>query len=105
MMRFVIPRREYEKKTGLESIGAVKEVLFFDDFKEMCRTHAKYFTRQRVLRFPEVVVFLLNMLTKSLQIELERFLAVLKGHTSSVSVTQQAFGKARKQLSAATFTR
>ena len=45
------------------------------------------------------------MLTKSLQIELERFLAVLKGPSGSVSVTQQAFGKARKKLSEQTFIR
>lgn len=45
------------------------------------------------------------MLTKSLQIELERFLAVLKGPFSSVSITQQAFGKARKKLSEQTFIR
>jgi len=96
-------RREHEKKTGLEIIEAVKGLLFSDQLKETCRTKTKFFTRQRMLTFPVVVGFLLNMLTKSLQIELERFLAVLKGHSSSVSVTQQAFGKARKKLSAKTF--
>lgn len=45
------------------------------------------------------------MLTKSLQIELERFLAVLKGPSGSRSVTQQAFGTARKKLSEKTFIR
>jgi hypothetical protein len=89
----------------LEIVGAVKEVLFSDHLKKTCRTKPTYFTRQRILTFPVVVVFLLNMLTKSLQIELERFLAVLKGHASAVSVTQQAFGKARKKLSSETFIR
>ncbi len=94
-----------KKKTGLEIIEVMKAVLFSEHLKETCRTKAKYFTRKRVLTFPVVVVFLLNMLTKSLQRELARFLAVLKGHTSAVNVTQQAFGKARKKLSAETFIR
>jgi hypothetical protein len=39
------------------------------------------------------------MLTKTLQIELERFLKVLKKGTEAVTVTKQAFGKARKKFS------
>ncbi len=93
------------KKQGLTIIDSVKELLFSEQLKDTCRTKSTDFTRRRILTFPVVVGFLLNMLTKSLQIELERFLAVLKGHSCSVSVTQQAFGKARKKLSEKTFMR
>jgi hypothetical protein len=41
---------------------------------------------------------LLNMLTKTLQIEVERFLRLLKG-PEAVTVTKQAFGQARKKFS------
>lgn len=45
------------------------------------------------------------MLTKSLQLEIDRFLKVLKGTTSPVHVTAQAVGKARKKLSEQAFIR
>jgi hypothetical protein len=83
----------------------VKALLFSEEFKDTCRTKSTDFTRRRILTFTVVVGFLLNMLTKSLQVELERFLTVLKGPSGSGSVTQQAFGKARKKLSEKTFIR
>jgi hypothetical protein len=43
------------------------------------------------------------MLTKTLQVELNRFFKVLKGPTSAVNVSKQAFSKARQKLSAQTF--
>lgn len=79
--------------------------MFSEQFKEDCRTQPKFFTRKRLLVFPVLVGFFLNMLTKSLQIELDRFLKVLKGESSQVTVTAQAVGKARKKLSEQTFVR
>ncbi len=58
-----------KKKTGLEIIETVKRLMFSEQFKEECRTAPQYFTRKRLLMFPVVIGFLLNMLTKSLQIE------------------------------------
>ena len=55
--------------------------------------------------FPVMVGFLLNMLTKSLQLEIEQFLNVLKGGARPVSVTAQAVGKARKKFSEHAFIR
>lgn len=72
-------------------------------FKEQCRKKEKDFTRQRLLTFPVLVVFLLNMVTKTLQVELDRFFKVLKGPLSPVRVSKQAFSKARKKLSDQTF--
>ncbi len=45
------------------------------------------------------------MLTKTLQIELERFLKILKGETTTVSVTKQAFCQARQKFSEDAFIR
>lgn len=57
------------------------------------------------MTFPVLIGFLLNMLTKSLQLELEKFLKVLKGPTTAVTVTSQAFGQARQKCSEAPFIR
>jgi hypothetical protein len=79
--------------------------LYSQDFKEQCRTKEKYFTRKRILTFPVLVTFLLNMLTKTLQVELDRFLKILKGQSSPVRVSKQAFSQARQKLSEQAFLR
>ena len=58
-----------------------------------------------MLTFPVLVTFLLNMLTKTLQVELNRFLRLLTGRTSAVTVSKQAFSQARQKLSDQTFCR
>jgi hypothetical protein len=45
----------------------------------------------------------MNMLTKTLQVELDRFFKVLKGQASEVRVSKQAFSQARQKLSEKTF--
>jgi predicted permease len=80
-------------------------LLFSEQFKEECRKKSKYFTRKRILTFPVLIGFLLNLLTKSLQIELEKFLKVLKGPATEVSVTKQAFCQARQNFSERAFIR
>lgn len=96
---------DHEKKTGFAIIESVKTVLFSDQLKDECRTKSTYFTRKRILVFPVMVGLLLNMLTKSLQLEIERFFAVLKGRMGAVTVTAQAVSKARKKFSEQAFIR
>ncbi len=86
-------------------IESIKSLLFSKQFKEECRTKPTYFIRNRLLGFPVMIGLLLNMLTKSLQIEVERFFNVLKGTTSQMTVSAQAVGKARKKLSEQAFIR
>jgi hypothetical protein len=56
-----------------------------------------------MLTFPVLVVFLMNLLTKTLQVELDRFFKVLTGQTGKFSVSKQAFSQARQKLSEQTF--
>lgn len=58
-----------------------------------------------MLTFPVLIGFLLNMLTKTLQIELDKFLKVLKGQNTEVTVTNQAFCQARQRFSEQAFIR
>jgi hypothetical protein len=79
--------------------------LHAEYFKEQCRTKKKYFTRKRILRFPVLVSFLMNRLTRTIQVELNRFFKVLRGQSSDVRISKQAFSKARQKLSEQTFIR
>lgn len=55
--------------------------------------------------FPILIGFLLNMLTKTLQIELDKFFNVLKGESSPSAITKQAFCQARPKFSEQAFIR
>ncbi len=99
------------KKTGLAVIESLKALLISEDFKNRHRFKKKYFTRRRKLPLPVLVSFLLNMLTKTLQIELDRFFQVLKGldrpeqaaQVAPEEVSKHAFFKARKKVSEQAF--
>ncbi len=105
------------KKPGLAIIEALKTLLNSEDFKNQHRLKKKDFTRRRKLPFPVLIGFLLNMLTKTLQIELDRFFQVLRGLVRSEpgeqeeqgapsdaeTVSKQAFSKARMKVSEQAF--
>jgi Transposase DDE domain len=59
----------------------------------------KDFTRERLLTFPHMVLFLINLAKKSLQVNLNEFFKLI----NLPSITKQAFSKARKKLSPHTF--
>jgi hypothetical protein len=87
----------------LDIIESLKGLLHSQQLKEQCRNNDKDFTRRRILTFPILVVVLMNMLTKTLQVELTRFFKVLKGQRSDVQVSTQAFSQARQKLSETVF--
>lgn len=59
----------------------------------------KDFTRERILTFPRLILFFINLAKKSLQVNLNEFFKFM--HLPSV--TKQALNKARKKLSPETF--
>lgn len=68
-----------------------------EDYRRRNITKQTAFTRNRKLTFPVMIVLLLNLLTRTMQIELDDFFAnVLKADTDSV--TKQAFFKSRKNI-------
>lgn len=73
---------------------ALKEYIWSDFLKESGRMSEKNFVRECVLTFPVLVLFLINLVRKSLQISLNSFLETV--HLPSI--TKQAFSKARKKL-------
>lgn len=73
------------------------ELINSDDYCKRNITKQAAFTRNRKLTFPVMVVLLLNLLTRTMQIELDDFFEnVLEADNDSV--TKQAFFKARKNI-------
>jgi hypothetical protein len=87
-----------KKSKFLEAIEVCRGVLY--DFHFMCdsRTKSTYFTREgsSKLTFPEIILFVLNLVTKSLQIELNSFFDLIKKDGESIS--KQGFSQARKKI-------
>ena len=88
----------------VELLEMLKSLLFSDDFVERHRRNKKDFTRQRCLTFAIVVIFLLNLVKRALQDELDEFFKLLNGEEVAVRmVTKSAFTQARKKLKYETF--
>ncbi len=71
-------------------------------FKIECKMNPKDFTRDRKLPFARLVLFMLNLVRKTLQHELDRFFALL-GLSGQLPPSKQAFSKARMKLSPTAF--
>lgn len=77
----------------------LKQRVGTDAFKEKHRTSKKAFIRERTLTFSIVVLFLLNLVKRSLQDELDEFFKAIQGSKIAVRiVTKSAFSQARRKL-------
>ncbi|HEY5562879.1 MAG TPA: hypothetical protein VIK72_14185 [Clostridiaceae bacterium] len=76
-----------------------------NDIIFMCETRIKktYFTRigSNKMTFKSIVVFILNFVKKSLQLELDDFFNGING--ANINVSKQAFCEARQKISPTAF--
>jgi hypothetical protein len=80
-------------------LESLKSLLLSPDFKSRHRRNQKDFTRNRCLTFVIVVIFLLNLIKRALQDELDEFFKLLNGEQVAIRmVTKSAFTQARKKL-------
>jgi len=88
--------------TGL--LTALRQRLTDRDFLERQRRSDKDFTRQRCLPFVVVIFFLLNLVKRALQDELDEFFNLERGAAVAAQVvTKSAFCQARLKLKAEAF--
>lgn len=90
------------KKTLLEAL-AISERLIRDTMF-MCRSRVKstYFTRKDCkMGFRDMILFQLNLIKKSLQIELDSFFELV--HGGEKRITKQAYSEARRKISPTAF--
>jgi hypothetical protein len=96
-----------DNETNLVQIGLIEQLkdrLFSSDFLARHRQDVKDFTRKRCLTFVITVMFLLNLLKRSQQDELDEFFKLQNGTDLAVRiVTKSAFTQARKKLKSEAF--
>lgn len=78
-------------------ICKASKLINSDNYRKRNITKQTAFTRNRKLTFPVMIVLLLNLLTRTMQIELDDFFSNVLGEETD-SVTKQAFFKARKNI-------
>lgn len=92
-----------KKSYLLEGIKITEAII--NDIMFMCqmRTKETYFTRigNNKMNFKNIIVFILNFVKKSLQLELDDFFKNI--NNTSSAVTKQAFSEARQKISPAAF--
>jgi hypothetical protein len=86
-----------DKKKNLRILTMLKEMIADKEFQSSYKQQAKDFMRQRVLTFPKVVIGLINLMNRSLAVELAKLLHVLDGLSASFC-SKQAFSKQRQKL-------
>ena len=79
-----------------EATNKIDSVINSDSFKECAQKDKSSFTRVRKLPLSTMIYQMLNMMKQSTQVSLDRFFEL--ANKDSVSVTQQAFSKARQKL-------
>jgi len=96
-----------DEKTTAQSTGLIqhlKNTMTSGRFMKQHRLNEKAFSRERTLTFVVVIVFLLNMLKRALQDELDEFYKTITGEEfASRKVSKSAFSQARKKLKHSAF--
>lgn len=95
---------EFMKKTARSIFDKIVKELFSTHLKNEFKVSKKHFTRNRKQRFPILLLFMINLLRKSLALEIENFTGLFKmGNT--VKFTKSAFVQARKKVRPQVFER
>ena len=79
------------KKTSAV-IRIIKDKIFDKSFMERYRTDERYFTRNRKITFPQIILIQMNMIKRSLQKELVHFFNLTK---SPGPISKSAFCQRR----------
>lgn len=79
----------------------LKLILSHTDLKEVCFERKQDFSRRRKLGFPETLLFMVNMIKRSLKIEIQDFLEY--GLEHKISYTKMAFVLQRKKIKSVFF--
>lgn len=72
--------------------------IFSEKFCNKHRTKGKYFTRNRVFSFGRLILFQINIATKSLTIELNRFFKRINYNNEEKSYSKQSYSETRMKM-------
>jgi len=80
-------------------VALLHELLFSKEFCHRYRQRKEDFVRDRKLSFARLILFQLNLATKSLSVELTRFFRIVGDASVKDSCSKQAYSQARMKMS------
>src|SRR3712207_7127706 len=88
------------KTKGRFNKGIIVSNTLIGDYSFKCtnRTKEIHFTRERKMGFKETIMFMINMVNKSLQVELNNYFETILNKDNPS--TKQAYSKARQNIEA-----
>ena len=78
------------------------EIINSTEFLNQSRISTKSFTRERKMGFKKIILFCLNLVKKSIQLELDSFAELLDEEVEN-PISKQGFSKARQNISPKAF--
>lgn len=81
--------------TTVKILTMIKELISCNEFKERNKMNEKDFIRNRKMTFAKLIMFLMNLIRKSLQIEIDDFIDLLN---EDMEYSKQALSKSRMKL-------
>ena len=90
--------RYHAKKTSNIILSKLEELIFSKDTIEKYKVLASDFTRRRKQSFSSTVLFLINLSTKSLSLEIENFVKLFNIQLNLKAFTKSAFVQYRKKI-------
>ena len=86
-------------------IQPLRDTINSSEFIDRHKTSEVAFTRNRVLNFSVIMMFMMNMIKGALQRELDNFFQALNGYDVAVrTITKSAFSAARRKIKETAFT-
>lgn len=79
-------------------IEVQREIIFSKKFCNKHRINERCFTRKRVFSFGRLILFQINIATKSLSVELSRFFKRIKYNSEEKSYSKQSYSEARMKM-------
>jgi hypothetical protein len=89
--------KKYRRVLLLDNIvKSLLELILSEKFLESARRRTADFTRNRKMGFPQLIVFMMNLVKTSSQTALDRFFKLIGA--PATHMTQQSFSEARQKL-------
>ncbi len=88
----------YAKKTSSIILSKIEDIIFSKKAVETYRVLVSDFSRRRKQSFSSTVLFLVNLSTKSLSLEIENFVKLFKTQLDIKAFTKSAFVQYRKKI-------
>ena len=83
---------------SLSILELIRVKIFSNQFCSKYKKGVEDFTRERVFSFSRLVVFQMNIATRTLSVELTRFFRRIEGNTEQSSFSKQAYSTARMKM-------